>query len=65
MRRTIAQYGRPTLMMFLYSEGKALLKARARLNIDQWFAERALCVTQEAALLTADQINEMVHECRA
>jgi prevent-host-death family protein len=61
---TITQYGRPTLMLFSYSEGEALLKLRSSNQLHAWFEARRPHVTPQAQALTMDDVNDLVHELR-
>ena len=61
---TITQYGRPTLMLFSYKEGEALLRMRQVAEQEAWNKERLQHATHEAMALTDEQIDALVHELR-
>lgn len=61
---TITQYGRPTLMLFSFAEGEALLRLRQVAQQDAWNAERMNHITPAAQALTDEQINALVNELR-
>ena len=60
----ITQYGRPTLVLFLYKEGEELLRMRSVYDQESWNKERVRNITPEASDFTDEQINALVHVLR-
>lgn len=62
---TITQYGRPTLMLFSYAEGEALLRLRNVDRVQLGLADRMTNIDALASSLTIDDVNDLVHELRS
>ena len=62
---TITQYGRPTLMLFSYADGEALLRLRNVERVQLGLADRLTKVDALAAGMTIDDVNDLVHDLRS
>jgi len=61
---TITQYGRPALMLFSHKEGEELLRLRSTVKLTHYLEGRAKTMPSDVTELTADDINNLVHELR-
>lgn len=61
---TITQYGRPALMLFSHKEGEELLRLRSTVKLSHYLEGRAKTLPSDVPELTADDINNLVHELR-
>ena len=61
---TITQYGRPSLMLFSYKEGKELLRYKSLTKLNHYFEGRATTAPSNMPILSMDEINDLVHELR-
>lgn len=61
---TITQYGRPALMLFSHKEGEELLRLRSTVKLSNYLEGRAKTMPNDMPELTADDINNLVHELR-
>ena len=61
---TITQYGRPALMLFSHKEGEELLRLSSTVKLSHYLEGRAKTLPSDVPELTADDINNLVHELR-